>query len=147
MKKINQHKKKYFILICNLTDNNDNNKKTTTKIVFGACKFSQIVSPQARRSSSPTWTRRTDPTALRMSSPTYRSSTDWAKRWDRAKAWRTNAALAAGHCDVVDTLNSWDVAGSCQSHGAAGTGRQDQGENLRQAKDLFCRSGTVCFFF
>lgn len=71
--------------------------------MFGACKFSQIVSPQARRSSSPTWTRRIGPTALRMSSPTYRSSTDWAKRWDRAKAWRTNAALAAGRCDVVDT--------------------------------------------
>lgn len=45
------------------------------------------------------------------------------------------------------TLHSWDVAGSCQSHGAAGVGRQDQGENLRQAKDLFCRSSTVFFSY
>lgn len=38
-----------------------------------------------------------------------------------------------------------DYSGSGQSHGAAGTGGEDKGENIRQAEDLFCRSG-LCVY-
>lgn len=99
--------------------------------------------PQARRSSSPIWTRRTGLIALRMYLPTSRNSTAWAKRWDQAKTrWDKKKIIA-----FLPIFLRWcDVAGGRQSHGAAGIRGEDQGEDLRQAEDLFCRSGNVFFW-